>query len=334
MAEKETKKSGGKFKKFIIFLVVIALLAGGVVGLVVLLRGNDKSVAENLNDVSSVTMVDNEEVKADYATLKTKIQSTAAVSYYNDEAASLAKLVGTVDEVADYYNQYYIFAQNNKIHKSNKKKIKKALKNIKNVQKEMNELLDRAESSSLTTNASTHLQNMWIDYREMYAQQFENYKILFASLNKVYHGSLGKTVAVNQASKNILNAVDDYMTVLNNEIHGLVKSDTKGNKSTGYNYTFAAKIDGFDKFVQKYIANDETITEYYFIETPKIYHDSIANFYSFLDESNFINVINTIQFDSTEVVADFDKAEITDDDMEADNVCYRVNNFIVGGDIV
>ena len=187
MAEKE-KKKGGKLKKLIIALVAISIVVGIVLAIVLSSPKGNKGIIRSLDNVSSISMIDNEESKAEYEAFTQKLSSDANTSHYAVEVLYTSSLSSAVNYVIDYYNDYYIFAKGNKVRKKQDNNIRKALKEIKSLEKQLNKIL--AESKNI--DSSIHMQNKWIAYRKAYAKQFDAYAKLFKALNKVYHGSAVK----------------------------------------------------------------------------------------------------------------------------------------------
>ncbi|MBQ8444516.1 MAG: hypothetical protein IJX25_04100, partial [Clostridia bacterium] len=188
----DEKKSKGRGKKILIGALILALIVAVVVILVVALP-KGKTAQENLNAISSISMADNEDTKADYQAFSTKIGSTAGVQYYSDEVASVLELTVVVDKVVDFYNEYAPLCERIK----NERAINDALSNIKASQKQLSSILVSAKAE--TTEGYTHIQNVWINYRSEFTYQLNQYQTLLNCLNKTYHTCLGQTMVVNEA---------------------------------------------------------------------------------------------------------------------------------------
>lgn len=319
------KKSGGKLKKLLIFTIVLAVIGGVVLALVLAFSRGNTTTIDRLNSLSTTMVTDNEDTKASYKAMQDKIASTAGVSYYETEIKDFYDLSESLDDVVDFYNEYYVFAKDNKIREKQSKKITKSIRNIKSNQKELKEFLVKSK----TIETQSHLQNLWIDYRAKYIEQFKNYQKLFVSLNKVYHGCLGETFAVSNASRNVFDCVDSYMVVIAQDLTALSQQDVKGNKESDYTYTLSAKIEAFGEFCSSYVEDDDSVQMYYYSPYYQTLHNRVAKFES-LTGDDFEEVIKSVEEVGGVPVAKY--AVPAEADSETQEICSLVKLFVVGGE--
>ncbi|MBE7073515.1 MAG: hypothetical protein E7379_00215 [Clostridiales bacterium] len=320
MANEKKKKSPKK--KLLIAIGGLVILVAFICVLIVVIP-QSKNTQESLNEVSAVSMADNEDVKADYQAFANRVDTTAGAKYYSDEIEGIYNLIETLDDVMDYYNEFLPLAIDVNKYAG---PINTHLNNIKNIQKNLNAIMVDAKKDS--TDGITHLQNFWIDYRETFNQQLKEYTSLFSLLNQTYHVSLGNAFAVNEASELVLNSVDDYMNVISNMINSLVEKNIKGSKETDYELgSLIAKIDGFGKFVDKHLT-----TNRYFIE--RYYFEGDANievlnmFYQSFGQENFVAVIESLEYSSDVLTVNYFTGQNLDSTKLA--IAKIVKTFIKG----
>ena len=314
------KKSGGNKKKIIIIGIALLLVVGVVLALIFFLP-KGKATAEHFNEVCDITIADSEEAKADYNHFKDKVSQTEGVKYYNDEIVSLQRIITSVDEVADYYNDYYIFAANNNRNKD----INDALAKIKTTQKALNDIM--AEAKKNIDGGMTHVQNVWVDYRAEFLNLIKHYQKLFGAMNYVYHNQLANITVSNPASQQIFKAVDSYMNVFVKDIQTLVDNNIKGSKAEDYNLgRLKQKATAFANFVDENIEDRENIEAYY-MQMPTGY-DYIGMFNEKFGAS-FEDVIDSI---SQEGILSYTN-EIAATDANAATSLATTKTFLLGGEV-
>lgn len=318
------KKSSGKGKKILIIAIVLVLIVGLVLGLVFLLP-KGKSTADNFKEVASITIADNEEAKADYALFETKVDETEGVKHYAAEIDALRLIVVAADEVVDFYNEYYVFAENN----SYNGEIEAALSQIKDSQKNLNSIMTDAKPTLVDAGIS-HVQNVWIDYRVEYLNFVQGMQKLFANMNKAYHEAMGNATVTNAASRAILNTIDSYMTVIVRDVQKLVDINVKGSKSETYTLgNLDAKALSFALFVVRNIQDRSNIESYY-VDMPMAY-TTISNFESKFNQG-LDKVLDSLELDLFVPEVTYEN-ELTTTDQEAAEMLELVKKFIVGGEV-
>ena len=284
------KKNKSKSKlKWILgggILVVIAV----VLIIVCTLPVNNDSVIRALNGVPTCSIVQNEENKSNYLLLQNSIESNVSVKYYSDEIQDVYLIMQNIDEISDFYNDNYIYAQANGVRKANASTILSSANNIKNIQKEMNSILKNVDSKA----GSSFLQNNWVEFRRCFANQLEQYAKMFKSLNKVYQGAMGDSLVNNSASTQILNCIDSYMDVLTSGFDALVEKDVKGSLQSAYSYELADKVQAFARFTEKYVEDREIIQCYYFTPYSQNFFQTVGEFYQTFSEESLQPVIENI----------------------------------------
>ena len=322
MAKKDKKSTGSKKKWFfgLGFLIVVAI----VLIVVCTLPVDNNKVISALNNVTTTSVVQNEENKANFVSLQTEITGNATVKYYADEIEDVYMIMESVDQISNYYNDYYIYAKDNNVRRANASAILSSANQIKNIQKHMNTSL----SDSVAKKGSSFLQNNWIEFRAHFASQLREYAKMFASLNKVYQGSMGGSLVNNKASTQILNCVDDYMAFLTENFDALVEHDIEGSLQSSYAYDLSAQVEAFSKFTNKYLANRESIQNYSFDATIQTKFALVSQFEEALQETSFRPVIESASYQGGLLKASFTK---TSSHQDAPSILANVNLFVVGG---
>ncbi|MBO5395195.1 MAG: hypothetical protein J6A28_04800 [Clostridia bacterium] len=316
------KKKGGKGKKIAIIMLALLVVAVTVVLLVVFLPKN-KSTADNFKEITSITIADNEESKADYVLFEEKIAKTSGVQYYSDELSAIKSLTNSLDSVADFYNDYYLFAQDNSFNGQ----INDGINQIKNSQKKLNDILAAAK---LDVEAGMSIiQSTWIDYRATAATFVKGYQKLFEGMNKAYHSSLGNVLVTNDASRVILNTVDAYVAVIISDIDKLVSSNLSGSKESTYSLgDLGAKIEGFSHFVASYI-KDQTHIQNFYYTMPECY-GQLAKFEQTFGE-NLTKLLDTISYNPELEISYSNNLTLTN--AQAAALLSNMKAFVLGGEV-
>lgn len=292
MADKKSKDySVGNPKKWLTIVAIIVLLAIIVVLIVIFIPADTSNAKEILNRVSSSSYLKSEDEKVAYKAVGDKLRNSTK-NYYIDEYNDILILSQSIDDILEFYDDYLVFAKNNKVLKKNYSAIKKNLNKVQNRQEDLNEIA--ANVDKLEQESDTHLQNLWIDYREAYCQWLENNAKAIAALNNCYQGCFGSTLTNNLAASTILNTVDDYLSSIVTEYKLVISSDLKNSTTNTYQYTFSGQIASLNSFVDKYVVNYSDISSYYFNEDIKEKYEDINQFFTLYKESNFISLIDSI----------------------------------------
>lgn len=316
------KKAAGKGKKLLIIFIALVAIVAVVLALVFLLP-KGKGMAEQFKEVCAVTIADSEEAKADYAHFEEKVDQTEGVKYYAEEIDALRTMIVSIDEVADFYNEYYLFAQYNKYNGE----IGKAILQIRGSQKNLNSIMAIAKRN--IEGGMTHVQNVWVDYRAEFLDLISGYKNLFAAMNKVYHEDLADVTVSNPASQEILKGIEGYMNVFVRDVKKLVDTNIKSSKAETYSLgTLALKVKAFSQFVSKNIIDRKNIERYY-LTTPVAY-DYIGMFKEKFNHG-FENVIDTITLNDSSKLEFTYTSEIIANDANAAVSLVTTKTFLLGG---
>ena len=154
--EKKTKKKDKKKLIILVGLVAAVVLTASLV----LFLPKGRTSKQNLNDISSITMADNQDIEADYETFVDKIDDDAGVDYYSNEMQLISMLNYAMDEVADYYNEYYPLANKTGAYAPS---INGAIGKIRKAQKQLIDILNKVEKDSF--DGQTYLQNARLSLR-------------------------------------------------------------------------------------------------------------------------------------------------------------------------
>lgn len=291
MAEKAKKASNGNLKKILLIVGILVLIAIIVVVIVLLVPGNTYGAVERLKQTSQTSFLQNESEKNNFDKFEIKI-SNSAYRYYAQELQDIESLSNSINEVLDYYDEYMVFASDNKVLKKNYKTIKNNLADSVDVQKELNSILN--EAVNLSDTADSHLKNLMLDFRSQYANYLEHMTKAIAALNKSYQGCITNNLTNNLASTIILDATDDFLTVITGEFDTLVAGDKKDYTSEDYKYESHGKIVYFNSYVDVYLVEETDIMNYYFSTATSAKYEKINKFFEFYNQNDFTQVIDSI----------------------------------------
>ena len=314
--EGKSNKSSGT-KKLVTIIGVLAFIAIIVVIIVLSIPANTYGAVERLNEASQSSFLENESEKTRYEKSETKIAGSTK-NYYNQEVQDIKVLSGSINKILDYYNEYLILADDNKVFSKNYKIIKNNLEDANTYQDEMNNYL--IELNNLNDNSDSHLQYLWIDFRQTFSTYLSSITSAIDALNNCYQGCFNNTFTNNLSSTNILNTIDDFLIVISNEFNTLVETDLKNYTQKDYNYQSHGKIILLDNFVNNYIVNDGEITRYYFDESLQTKYNKINSFYQTYNLTNFTTVIESIEDDG--------KISLTFQQQDTDGIYSTVKEFL------
>ncbi len=325
MAEKKT----GAGKKLLIGFGVLALIAIIVVIIVISIPPNTSSTMDLLNKATTTSFMMRQNEKTKFDDFESKVSDSLQTNDYlkvlPKEMADVETLSITLAEVLDFYNEYIIFIQNEKVFQDNYKTIKVSLNSAKDSQKQLNAIMENVEK--LTGQSSTYLQNAWVDFREVFTNWLGSYNSAINALRVAYQEGLGATTTNNSASNAILNAVADYVDVIYNDFSALVKFEKENPNATSYEYTIQGKVKGFNDFVEAYLETAEDIKNYYFDSTIKSKYEKINSYYEIYSEPDMKNAISSIELISGNAVVTKTYENVED----SANVYSMVKLFLIGG---
>lgn len=288
---KDYKASGAK--KWLILFSFFMLVAVVVVGVILFIPANTYSMIESLQENEENFLFEDEKDKIHFENFTTKITSNATLSYYSNEIQNVEILVQSMSEVLGFYNDYLVFAKNNKTLSNSTKSINKYIANAKDLKKTIASLLE--ETEKLEVNSDTYLKNSWIDFRKNFTNYLENYYRLYISLSKCYENCFDESFNKNTASSTILGATNDYISVIISDYKILNTNDKKGSTTQGsYSYNSGNKINCFKLFVQNYLVNKSEILQYLYTASIQTKYEKIGKFFTVYNEMDFKNVIKNI----------------------------------------
>lgn len=301
MADKKANKSNNTgSRKWLVFTGALVFIAIIVVIVVLLIPANTSSMIETVQEASKTSFLTEAREKDKYNDFINRIKNNSNTNYYAKETEDLIVLSETLADVLVYYNGYIVFAKDNHTLSQNYKNIKDNLNKAMEMQENMNIQLD--EVAKLTDSSATYLQNSWIDFRGTYYKWLESYKIAINSLNDCYQNCFDQSITNNLASTLILNTISDYVNVITNDFKLVVSADTKGDLTgKNYNYSSTGKIDFFNNFVDvniNDILNKNEIKNFNFDKNIQVKYQKINKFFELYNETNFYQVINSINANS------------------------------------
>lgn len=291
--------SAGNGKRWSVILGIIVLVAIIVVVIIIAIPPNTYNAVETLNRASKTNYLSS----ATEQTAFDKFEEKMTSSVYLQEVQDIEKMSKSVDIILDYYNDYLVFAKDNKTFKNNYKTIKENLEEAKENQKKMSSIISK--TTKLSDVSSTYLQNSMIDFRRAYVKYLKNCKSAIGGLENVYAGSLGNVTFNNTASKLILNTVNDYISVIVSNFGSLAKADVKDGSTSGYaekyqELALTKKIDYFNDFLLTYLSDSNHDIETYYFQTSVQEKYSLLNeFFTLYSQKNLKGVINSIQASGT-----------------------------------
>lgn len=287
-------------KKWLVALAILVLIAVVVVLVIVLLPKNTKGVVDKvqtqteqcfLKDKTEVTMFDS---------FQRKINNSA--TEYIEEVASAKAVIVMLNEVLDFYNDYMVFAKDNKTFQDNYNLIMDGFNDANKYQKDMNAIC--LEVYNKVENSSTFIKGAWTDFKVVYAKYIKSYSNSIRGLNKVFTSCVPAGVINNDFTVKVLSTVDDYLAVIN----------------TGFEAK-AKVIEFAGTFTKEYL-NAEMLSQYKFSENLQGKLKSINKFSELYGKS------------LRELIASVDSEGIHMDPSETDTdgkVLADVKSFLLGG---
>lgn len=326
MADKNQNSGSGK--KILGFLGVMVLLAIVAVLVVISIPPKTTSALDLLNTASTKSFMMSSKEELGLEEFKTKIESNATINNYFKELPKEMEDVYTISislaDVLDFYGDYVVFMKKGNAFKDNYKEIKVSLTSAMMKQRKLNEILDKADA--LGQESYSYLQDAWVDFREVFADWLEEYSDAIDALRKSFKGSMGKASVNNLASIMILDTIADYTEVLSEDFESLVEEQRKNPNAVEYTYSLQGKVKGFKDFTAKYLSNND-IKNFKFDSTISAYYENLNRFYEIYDETDMINAISSIKYNSSKAVVTKTYEGVTD----PEDVYMAVKTFLVGG---
>ena len=291
MANKKSKDySVGNPKKGLTLLAIVVLIAIIIVLIIIFIPANTSNAKVILHNVTSTSYLQDKEEITSYEKIGEKLQNSTK-NYYMEEYNNVPILSSTIDKVLEFYDEYLVFAKDNKVLSNNYSAIKKNLNKVISQQKKLNNIVKNVVN--LEQDSDSYLQNLWIDYREEYANWLEYNANAISALSKCYEGCFENTLTNNKASKIVLDTINDYLSSILNGYNNIVSSDLR-NSNNVYTYSLNGQILSFSNFVEKYIVDYSDITNYYFNDSIKTKYDTIIKFYENFEQESFIVLIQSM----------------------------------------
>lgn len=323
MAEKKDYTTGSR--KWLIVLSVLVLVAIIAVVIVLLVPGNTYSMVEVLHSHSTTSFlnVDNTSERENYDKLKAEFD--IAVTGYKQEVEDIETLSQTINNVLDFYDEYTIFAKNNGTLTQNYKSIKSNLNKASRLQDDMNEEI--VTLISLSDNSDTYQRNAWIDLRVIYVDWLESMQNAITRLNTCYQNCFDPSLTNNTASTLVLNAVDDYISVITDDFNDLIENDQKSSRIESYNYTMNGRIKLFEAFVNARLTSTNFVN-YIFHQRIKNFYDDVNQFYTVYSQEDFKYLLDSIAPNGA-FTENFDDVNVS-----GSLTCLaNTKTFLSGGDI-
>ena len=323
MAKKKDYTTGSR--KWLIILSVLVLVAIIAVVIVLLVPGNTYSMVEVLHSHSTTSFlnVDNTSERENYDKLKAEFD--IAVTGYKQEVEDIETLSQTINNVLDFYDEYTIFAKNNGTLTQNYKSIKSNLNKASRLQDDMNEEI--VTLISLSDNSDTYQRNAWIDLRVIYVDWLENMQNAIARLNTCYQNCFDPSLTNNTASTLVLNAVDDYISVITDDFNDLIENDQKSSRIESYNYTMNGRIKLFEAYVNARLTSTNFVN-YIFHQRIKNFYDDVNQFYTVYSQEDFKYLLDSIAPNGA-FTENFDDVNVS-----GSLTCLaNTKTFLSGGDI-
>ena len=293
MAESKDYSVEGGGKKILFIIALLVFIAVVVTAIILLIPANQYTMVDALQENHQTFFLKDENEQAKYQNFTDKIKANTSINYYADEIDDIPVIALSVSHVLAYYNDYMVFAENNKVMSNNSKTIKNKLEQSVILQENLDNILD--EASKLDADSVSFLQNAWIDFRIQFNDYVKCYYDLFEALKNCYEGCFDMTLSNNKASHHILNAVDDYISCINSDLSVLINVDRKGSIEQGnYMYKSKAKVACFDAFVTKCVVNNKEIIYYLSNASFQQKYQKLDRFLEVYGESDYKAMINSI----------------------------------------
>lgn len=333
MAKKNDKGySTGNAKKWAVMMGIVVLIAVIVVVVILCIPPNTYNAVETLNRTTQTSFLSSESEKVSYDKFENKL-SQSRVNYYVQEFADIQILAESLQEVLDFYNDYLLFAEDNKTLQENYKTIKNGLNDASQSQQKLVSIISEANKLSAES-TSTYLQGAVIDFRREFMNWLNYYCSAINGLNNSFKGSMGNILENNSASQFILNTVDDYLAIIKQDFQDVVNYDKKGvMQEYDYKgvYKATVKIKGFSLYVDKYLStssNNSEIKTYYFNNDLITKYQKLNNFFTLYNETNLQKIINSMKLTSGEIEISFVYENVVDDS----GVYDAIKIFVKGGE--
>lgn len=304
MGKSKDYKAGG-VKKWLIGFGVLVLIAVVIIGIVIFIPANTYSMIGALQENEEhFFLQDTNKNKYEEFTSKIKDTSTISdgdensgdISYYSDEIDDVKMISEGLHNILSFYNNYIVFAKNNKTLSSNTKSINNFISEANSIQENMNNIID--QTKILEVKSSSYLKNSWIDFRKEFNKYVENYYKMFLSLSECYKECFDVSFSQNSASQRILDAANDYVYCIMNDYKIVVNNDKKDNIIQGsYSYVSHTKVVLFKNFVDKCIVDNTEITKYIYDEPTQEKYNNLDKFFRVYKETDFKKLISSAKND-------------------------------------
>ncbi len=323
MAKKKDYTTGSR--KWLIVLSVLVLVAIIAVVIVLLVPGNTYSMVEVLHSHSTTSFLNenNRSEQENYSALMQDMSNE--VTSYMQEIRDVETLSQTINVILKFYDEYIVFAQDNGTLTRNYKSIRSSLNRASRLQEDMNEEI--VTIISLSENSDTYKRNSWIDLRVIYVDWLENMQNAITRLNTCYQNCFDPSLTNNTASTLVLNAVDDYISVITDDFNDLIENDQKSNSIESYNYTMNGRIKLFEAFVNARLTSTNFVN-YIFYQRIKNFYDDVNQFYTVYSQEDFKYLLDSIAPNGA-FTENFDDVNVS-----GSLTCLaNTKTFLSGGDI-
>lgn len=223
-------------KKWIIALAILVLIAVVVVLVIVLLPKNTKGAVDKVQTQSEEMFLKDKTESSMFDEMQRKINNSA--TDYIGEVASAKTVLIMLNDIMDFYNDYMVFAKDNKTFQNNYNVIMDSFGDANQYQKDMNAIC--LEVHNKVENSSTFIKGAWTDFKVVYAKYIKSYSKAIKGLNKVFTDCVPKGIINNDYTVKVLTTIDDYLNVIN----------------TGFE-TKAKVIEFADTFTKSYLKSEE-----------------------------------------------------------------------------
>ncbi len=328
MAKGNSKSySAGGGKKWLIAIALVVLVAIVVVVVLICIPPNTYNAIQTLNRTTQTSfLVNSSKDREIYDDLQKRINESSKFSGYAQELEDLKKVSYSIHEVLDFYNSSLIFASNNKNLKKNFKPIKNNLNQAKDIQARLTKSLNKMKDIN---KESDSIRNAFVDFRADYISWLKANQGAIHALNSAYTGSMGNILENNLASKNILRAVDDMISVMISSLEKTKEGDKKGSSLASGYYKSHEVTSLFVDFVANNLSKNKPLTpikNYYFNETIQENYSKFDKFFKFYNQKDLTEIISSVRKNDDKYV--FNK--IFNDVEDTENL-YDTVKAILGG---
>ena len=281
--------STGGGKKALIGVALFVLVAIVVVIILLCIPPNTYKAVQTLNRATETTFLARDAEKNEFNEAELSI-SGSAFSKYSNEFASIETLTNSVNAVLEFYNSKLIFANVDKNLKRNYKPIKNNLNSAKDSKDKLVNMINDINTEGKTS--SDPYRYKLIDFRREYTYWLKCNQSAISALKNAYLGSMGDILENNPATSAVLNAVDNYLSVIISDFEKTNDTDKKTTDVSEYNYKGAGKINNFKKFVDVNLVRKTNIAGYYFSDAIQAKFDVLSTFLGV--EKNFVKAVESI----------------------------------------